>query len=111
MSSQKYYVMLEQVPAGLEPIAGLFSWGENYTFKDSPVRVFLSLVGYAEEEFGDSDLEAVPVLGYLELDLLGKALTAYADAGESAYTWVRELMLADQEPEDAHLYDENGEFI
>ncbi len=111
MSSNKFYVMIEEAPAKFEPIANLFSWGENYTFKDSPVRVFLHLIGWAEDHFGDKDLEAVPVMGFLELAMLGDALVAYANFGDDAHEWVSQLMEADQEPEDAHLYDENGEFI
>jgi hypothetical protein len=111
MSSNTYYQILEHAPSRFRPIAQLFSWGENYTFKDSPVRVFLSLIGYAEEQYGDKDLEAVPTLGYLELDLIGGALVSYANFGEEAHEWVAFLMDADLEPEDAHLYDENGEFI
>jgi hypothetical protein len=111
MSSNKYYEMIESAPASVEPIAHLFSWSENYTFKDAPSRVFLALIGYMEQEFGEKDLEAVPALGYLELDLIGKALTAYAQFGEDAHEWVTLLMEADQEPEDAHLYDSEGEPI
>lgn len=111
MSSNKFYKILENAPVAVQPIAELFSWGENYTFKDSPVRVFLALIGYMDEHYGDKDLEAVPTLGYLELDLIGKALVAYAQFGEDANEWVTLLMEADQEPEDAHLYDENGEAI
>lgn len=111
MSSNKFYEILENAPASMKPIASLFSWGENYTFKDSPVRVFLHLIGYAEEHYGDKDLEAVPALGYLELDVIGNALIAYASFGEDAHEWVNLLMEADQEPEDAHLYDSEGEPI
>jgi hypothetical protein len=111
MSSNKYYEMIQNAPASMEPIAHLFSWGENYTFKDSPVRVFLALIGYMEEEYGEKDLEAVPALGYLELDLIGRALVYYSSFPEDASKWVNDLMLADQEPEDAHLYDSEGEPI
>ena len=108
MSSNKYYQLIESVPKTFAPIAELFSWSENYTFKDAPSRVFLALIGYMAEEFGETDLEAVPVLGYLELDLLGKALVCYADHGESAHDWVLALMEADQIAEDAHLYEEDN---
>lgn len=104
MSSQKYYDLLEEVPDKFESIADLFRWSENYVWKDAPARVFLGLIGYLAEEFGEDNFEAMPVLGYLELDLLGKALTAYADSGEEAYIWVKALMEADQIPEDAHLH-------
>lgn len=103
MASNKYYELLQEVPDRFEPIAELFSWGENYTFKDSPVRVFLHLIGWMADAFGDKDLEAVPVLGYLELDLLGKALTAYAEYGEEAYNWVSALMEADLQDDDYDL--------
>lgn len=111
MSSNKYYEMIQNAPASVEPIAHLFSWSENYTFKDAPSRVFLHLIGYMDEEFGESDLEAVPTLGYLELDLIGRALVSISHFGEDAREWVRLLMEADQEPEDAHLYDSEGEPI
>lgn len=106
MSSNKFYEILENAPRRFFPIANLFSWGENYTFKDSPVRVFLSMIGYMEEQHGDKDLEAVPALGYLELDLIGGALVSYANFGEEAHEWVNFLMDADLEPEDAHLQEE-----
>jgi hypothetical protein len=108
MASQKYYEMIEGAPAKFESIANLFSWSENYTWKDAPARVFLGLIGYLAEEFGEDNFEGMPVLGYLELDLLGKALTAYADVGEDAHNWVVALMEADQIAEDAHLYEEEG---
>ena len=111
MSSNKFYEMIQNAPASVEPIASLFSWSENYTFKDAPSRVFLHLIGWAEDHFGEKDLEAVPVLGFLELDLIGQALVAYASYGDLAHEWVSLLMEADQEPEDAHLYDSEGEPI
>lgn len=111
MSSNKFYEMIQNAPASVEPIAHLFSWSENYTFKDAPSRVFLHLIGYMDEEFGEKDLEAVPVLGNLELDLIGRALVSISHFGEDAREWVSLLMEADQEPEDAHLYDSEGEPI
>lgn len=102
MSSSKFYELLQEAPVWAEPIAELFSWGENYTFKDSPVRVFLHLVGWMAEEQGDKDLHAVPDFGYLELDLLGKALVAYAERGFEAYTWVSNVMEADLASEDGN---------
>jgi hypothetical protein len=108
MSSNRYYEILENAPLRFRPIANLFTWGENYTFKDSPVRVFLSMIGYMEEQYGEKDFEAVPTLGYLELDLIGGALVSYANFGEEAHEWVTFLMDADLEPEDAHLQEEEG---
>jgi hypothetical protein len=112
MSSQKYYDLLQDAPAKFEPIANLFSWSENYTWKDAPARVFLGLIGYMAEEYGEDNFEGMNVaFGYLELAQLGDALVAYSTFGQDAYDWVKALMDADQIPEDAHLYDENGEFI
>jgi len=106
MASRKWYEMIEGAPAKFEPIANLFSWSENYTWKDAPARVFLGLIGYLAEEFGEDNFEGMPVLGYLELAQLGDALVAYANFGEDAYNWVNALIEADQIAEDAHLYEE-----
>lgn len=106
MASQKYYDLLEEAPAKFESIVELFRWSENYTFKDSPLRVFLHLVGWIEDHFGDKDLEAVPTLGYLELDMLGQALVEYAQTGEDAHEFVSRLMEADAEPEDVDGEDD-----
>lgn len=106
MASNKYYEMLEDAPAKFESIVNLFRWSENYTFKDSPLRVFLHAVGWMEDHMGDVDLIHFPVLGYLELAMLGDALVAYANFGEEADEFVHRLMEADLESEDAHLYEE-----
>ena len=109
MSSQKFYDMIEEAPAKFETIARMFSWSENYTWKDAPARVFLGLIGYMAEEYGEDNFEGMNVnFGYLELAVLGEALVTYSNHGEDAYIWVKALMDADQEPEDAHLQDEEG---
>jgi hypothetical protein len=101
--------MIEEVPAKLDPIAQLFSWSENYTWKDAPARVFLGLIGYMAEEYGEDNFEGMNVaFGYLELAVLGEALVTYSNHGEEAYIWVKALMDADQIAEDAHLYEEEG---
>jgi hypothetical protein len=57
----------------------LFWWSTNYSFP-SPASLYMDLTGYSEETMGE-DLCSTkkPSLGYLELDLLGEALMAYAE--------------------------------
>jgi hypothetical protein len=78
MASSKFYELLEQAPESVESTAALFSWSENYSFP-SPASLFLDLIGWSEEELGERlTANAMPNLGYLELDYLGDALKEYA---------------------------------
>lgn len=95
MATQKFYDLCEEAPDYAENTAHLFSWCEgNYDFP-APSTLFLDLIGYSEEEFGEWQTKATkknPALGYLELDLLAKALTEYASRPNDVYEFVSTLM-------------------
>jgi hypothetical protein len=81
-------------------IARLYSWGLNYESRSNPFVLFLDLIGYSHDQFGESmyDLDRDENhLGYLELDYLGDALTTYASVGSDAYRYVERLMEAEME--------------
>lgn len=62
-----------------EAITRLFDWSQNFSFP-SPASLFLDIIGHSEEHFGARlCAESAPCIGYLEADLLGKALAVWAD--------------------------------
>lgn len=89
--------MLEATPpAGCEAIRDLYSWSLNYDAGRGPFTLFLDLIGYSADEFGEPlyDLAAAS-LGYLELANLAAALTAYADRPHDVRDYVADLMEAE----------------
>jgi len=93
MTTQKFYDLCDTAPEYAEDTAHLFSWCEgNYEFP-APSSLFLDLIGYSEEEQGSRlTAEKFPVLGYLELDLIAKALTEYTSRPGDVYEFVSKLM-------------------
>lgn len=88
------YELLEAAPEKLSRIAKLWSWSENFEYP-SPATVFIDLIGYSEEEYGEpltTMAEAVKVLGFLELGLLGEALDEYSDRPEDARNFITSLL-------------------
>jgi hypothetical protein len=79
-------------------IQSLYQWSSNFHFP-SPFSVFLDLVGYSEEEFGESLVQEniSSILGYKELDLLGLALQEYADDPGRADDMIRFLLFCESE--------------
>ena len=78
MASSKFYELLEAAPESVKHTAALFDWSENYEFP-TPASLFLDLIGWSEEELGERlTANAMPGLGYLELDYLGDALKEFA---------------------------------
>ena len=79
-------------------IQSLYQWSTNFHFP-SPFSVFLDLVGYSEEEFGESLVQdnISSILGYKELDLLGLALQEFAEDPNRAEDYIRFLLFAECE--------------
>jgi hypothetical protein len=68
----------------------LFEWSENYNFP-SPASLFLDLIGWSEEQFGERLCAGVSVgLGYLEADLLGKALQEWSSYPSEVWAWIED---------------------
>ena len=98
--NQKQYELIETAPDYASETARLVDWSENYDFP-SPASLFLDLVGFSEEHFGENlTSQKMPSLGYLEIDLLAKALTEYATRPNDVYEWVEKWANADFEEED-----------
>ncbi len=89
-------------------IQELFHWSQNFSFP-SPFSVFLDLVGYSEEEFGEPLVQGniSSILGYRELNLLGLALQEFADDPGRAEDMIRYLLFCESEQLDPD--DEDNE--
>jgi hypothetical protein len=75
----------------------LWHWSENYQFP-TPASLFLDLIGYSADEFGESLCSGgAPILGYHEHHLLGWALLAYAHRPADVLERVGELLTAELE--------------
>ena len=71
----------------------LYRWGLNFEMESNPFRVYLNLIGWTEENFGEVfPFRTADTLGYAELAFLGDALNEYANAPQQVYAWVTELM-------------------
>jgi hypothetical protein len=93
MTTQKFFDLCDTAPDYAGDTAHLFSWCEgNYDFP-APSSLFLDLVGYSEDNHGESlTARKMPSLGYLEIDLLAKALTEYAKRPNDVRAFVDKLM-------------------
>ena len=92
--------VLEQGEERFPHIAGLYQWSTNYEAGKTPFTLFIDLIGYTQEQYGEAlyDLDK-PQLGYLELDYLGDALKEYATIGGDAYDFVVRILEAEMRGE------------
>ena len=100
--NEKQTQMIEDARPEIKDIAALFSWSENYDYP-TPATLFLDLIGYSDENFGEPmfDLNQVSSkLGYLELGMLGSALNQFAETPSLGNDFVNALMAADVEEEE-----------
>lgn len=95
--SVNIWTLLEQAaPAGLDAIQDLYSWSLNYDAGKGPFTLFLDLIGYSMDEYGETfyDLRE-PSLGYVELSKLAAALDQYTTRPDAAREYVADLMTAE----------------
>lgn len=96
----QFYNLIENAPAHLESTAQLFKWSENFDTQRGPATLFLDLIGYSANEFGEALYELSEVhnyLGYMELDHLADALKEYASTPDAVYEFVESLIAAEDE--------------
>jgi hypothetical protein len=89
--------MLEQdAPAGCAAVQDLYSWSLNYDAGRGPFTLYLDLLGWSEDHFGETMFSLSDAsLGYLELEKLAAALTEYADRPHEVRAYVDALMEAE----------------
>jgi len=78
--------------------ASLFSWSENYEYP-SPATLFLDLIGYSDEHFGEPMYDLSKALGYLEIAMLADAMKEYAENPQQVSAFVETLLASDDEDE------------
>jgi len=88
--------LLEKGEERFPHIVGLYQWSTNYEVGKTPFTLFIDLIGYTQEQYGEAlyNLDK-PQLGYLELDYLGDALKEYATIGQDAYNFVVRILNAE----------------
>ena len=75
-----------------EAIVRLFDWSQNFDFP-SPASLFLDIIGHSEEHFGARlCADSAPSIGYLEAEILGQALAAWADRPRDCEETVETLL-------------------
>jgi hypothetical protein len=82
---------------GAEETTALFEWSRNFDAGKTPATVFLGLIGYGEEEYGEAI--AIPqgvMLGYMELDYLADALKEYASNPQTVNEAIAEMLEAER---------------
>lgn len=75
-------------------IVELYEWSLNYEYP-SPISYFLDLIGYSQNEFGDTlgDWSKVTEkINLLELDYIAKAVMEYLKDSDFAYQAIKDLV-------------------
>lgn len=86
----------DTAPDYVSGVASLYSWSANYV-NATPFKVFLNLIGWSADQFGESLPVDESELGYHEIGLLAEALTEYANRPSDVMTWVSDLMTVEME--------------
>jgi hypothetical protein len=92
-----FWALLAFPPLGCKAVADLWNWSTNYDAGKGPASLFLDLIGYSADEFGENlyVLGNASGLGYVELGKLAAALTEYADRPGDVREYVEALMAAE----------------
>ena len=90
-----------RLPPLASAIEELHHWSLNYLPGNNPYCVFIDLIGYSEDRYGESVYQAPGkysgVLGYKELCMLADALKVFENNGyDQVYEWCDALN--EQEP-------------
>lgn len=77
----------------------LYAWGLNCERNSNPFLVFLDLIGWSDENYGQALVLGVPVtrgeftgLAYVELEYLTDALKEYTNDPHRVTAWIDGLM-------------------
>jgi hypothetical protein len=90
--------LIDEASERFDKTASLWDYSTNCEYP-TPATLFLDLVGYSIEEYGEpliTDMtEIINRLGYLELSLLGEALDEYATRPRDVIEYVEALLAAE----------------
>lgn len=97
-TASNVWTYTDEAPAYVGNIVQLWSWSLNYDWGDArrPFPLFLDLIGYSQEHYGSKasawSISEADGLGWIELDLLGKALCEYTDRPQDCDLWIDGLI-------------------
>jgi hypothetical protein len=94
MVNKTIWEFLEEEPRWGKKTKELYEWSMNYeTFE--PFRKFLDLIGYTEDNYGESlgkwDKPSL-LLGYKELGFMAEAMLEYADNPSEVLKYIDDLL-------------------
>lgn len=85
--------MQETTNQQFKGIETLYQWSFNFDRESNPFHLFLDLIGYSKEVWGESLLSKIPELGYLEMHYLANALEEYSNHNYTVtYSFVEDLL-------------------
>lgn len=91
-----WQMLEQQAPTACEGVQDLYSWSLNYEAQQGPFTLFLDLIGYTFEEYGEAFYHLTESsLGYVELYKLANALSEYASNPGLVRGYVNQLMAAE----------------
>lgn len=98
MAPDIWELLEQEAPRGCDAVQDLYSWSLNYDAGKGPFTLFLDLIGWSFDEYGEALYTLTEAsLGYVELGKLAQALTAYADYPQDVREYVDVLMAAEGE--------------
>ena len=76
-----------------EKLEDLYYWSNNYNGSNNPFCVYLDLIGYSEEHYGENIVKnPSECLGYLEYTMLANCLALFENNGyETIYNIIDEI--------------------
>ena len=89
-------ILEDSPPEHCDSVQDLYSWSLNYDAGTGPFTLFLDLIGYSFDEYGEALYTLTDAsLGYVELGKLAAALNDYSDYPATVEYYVRTLMDAE----------------
>lgn len=84
--------LYENPPTYAQGVADLAEWSLNFDYGQRPYLLFLDLIGYNSEEYGETftNLDTLN-LGYVEISKLSTALEEYACDPHRVTDFIKEL--------------------
>jgi hypothetical protein len=98
VNRKTFWDLIENPPANVVEVNELIHWSMNYDIKTgTPYHLFLDLIGYSFDNYGERLYKGEPraVLGFMEMDIIGKALIEYSSNPQAVENWIEALMDAE----------------